>query len=333
MRTLCPDLRRRDGLDTVLEVPIPEETFQSTLSPAQLHLLLGLLGAPLIPMPLPCCDPTLNGGDHPIGKSMARYIVRQYVAASGGDHALDSIHSMYAVGKVDMEFIGGESGEVGGFVVWQKRPNLWSFELMVSGAKISAGSDGKVVWHQTPWQDPHASRGPPRPLRRLLQGLDPRLVADVFSDSVCTGEKRVRNEDCFVLKVEAEASTLRARSSAANYDIIRHTLWGCFSQKTGLLIQIEDSHLVRLKGNDVFWETATESFIRDYRTIEGINIPHRGRTDVSLLRFGGGGSWECEVRTRMQEIWVIEEVGFNIKGLSPDSFLPPAELKAEDDSD
>lgn len=144
---------------------------------------------------------------------MAKYIVKQYVAASGGDAALDAIGSMYAMGKVRMtasEFrtgagvdaggnrciisgmghaggtnggakksgkgsgagLGGR-GEMGGFVLWQKKPDLWCLELVVSGCKISAGSDGKVAWRQTPWHQPHASRGPPRPLRRALQVLYP----------------------------------------------------------------------------------------------------------------------------------------------------------------
>lgn len=124
--------------------------------------------------------------------SMAKYIMKQYVAAVGGERALNSVDSMYAMGQVKMatsEFSSGErgvnsnnnnkkmvkvknvemKGEMGGFVVWQKRPELWCLELVVSGNKISAGSDGKVAWRQTPWHHSHASRGPPRPLRRFLQ--------------------------------------------------------------------------------------------------------------------------------------------------------------------
>ena len=119
--------------------------------------------------------------------SMAKYIVQQYIAAAGGETALNSIDSMYAMGKVRMvtsEFSAGEvcknkamkvkgvrhgGGEMGGFVLWQKRPELWCLELVVSGCKISAGSDGVVAWRQTPWHHSHASRGPPRPLRRALQ--------------------------------------------------------------------------------------------------------------------------------------------------------------------
>ncbi|KAK3031048.1 hypothetical protein RJ639_035079 [Escallonia herrerae] len=387
MRTLCPNLDGEDGLETVLEVPIPEETFASNnknkswqymkswMKPhsersapsglggrnPEIQLLLGVVGAPLIPLPVRSDHPiTQNIKDHPIEASMAKYIVQQYIAATGGEHSLNSINSMYAMGKVKMaasEFITGEGinmvyngknnstgkvmkiksvrhggGEMGGFVLWQKRPELWCLELVVSGWKISAGSDGKVAWRQTPWHHSHASRGPPRPLRRSLQGLDPRSTANLFSSSICTGEKTINGQDCFVLKLEAEPSTLRARSSSS-VEIIRHTVWGYFGQRTGLLVQLEDSHLIKIKslgGDDnVFWETTMDSLIQDYRTIDGVNIAHAGKTSVSLFRYGKNS--ESHSRTRMEEVWAIEEVDFNIKGLSMDCFLPPGDLKKEDE--
>ncbi|KAJ6432573.1 hypothetical protein OIU84_019749 [Salix udensis] len=379
MRKLCPNLDREDGLDTVLEVPIPEEMFASNkhgsyrswqnmkawMRPqnersmtalfggknTEIQLLLGVVGAPLIPLPILCDHQFINRNikDHPIEASMAKYIVQQYIAAVGGERALNSVDSMYAMGKVKMaasEFCAGEGslnsnkimkvknqrhGEMGGFVLWKKRPDLWCLELVVSGCKISAGSDGKVAWRQTPWHHSHASRGPPRPLRRFLQGLDPKSTANLFSNAVCTGEKAINNEDCFVLKLEADPSSLRARSTS-NVEIIRHTVWGYFSQRTGLLAQLEDSHLLRIKaqGNDsIFWETTMESSIQDYRTIDGINIAYKGRTSVSLFRFGETS--ESHSRTRMEEIWAIEEVDFNIKGLSMDCFLPPGDLKKDEE--
>ncbi|KAK6227893.1 hypothetical protein SCA6_000233 [Theobroma cacao] len=385
MRKLCPNYDLPDGLDTVLEVPIPEEMFASNKSshrswqnmkswmnmkpnserpPAsmtalfggrntEIQLLLGVIGAPLIPLPIKIDHDhsiSKNIKDHPIEASMAKYIVKQYIAAIGGEQALNSIDSMYAMGKVKMaasEFCAGEGslnnrivkvrnlrnggGEMGGFVLWQKRPDLWCLELVVSGCKISAGSDGKVAWRQTPWHHSHASRGPPRPLRRFLQGLDPRSTANLFSNSVCVGEKTINDEDCFILKLEAEPSTLRARSSS-NVEIIRHTVRGYFSQRTGLLVQLEDSHLLRIKapGNDsIFWETTMESWIQDYKTIDGINIAHAGKTWVSLFRFGENS--ESHSRTRMEEAWTIEEVDFNIKGLSMDCFLPPGDLNKEEE--
>ena len=83
MRKLCPNLDREDGLDTVLEVPIPDEMLASiggtaaarwqnmrawlkaqafdkaTEGPspagknAELQLLLNVVGSPLIPCPVP----------------------------------------------------------------------------------------------------------------------------------------------------------------------------------------------------------------------------------------------------------------------------------------
>ena len=35
----------------------------------------------------------------------------------------------------------------------------------------------------------------------------------------------------------------------------------------------------------------------------------------------------------MEEVWSVEEVDFNIKGLSMDCFLPPADLKKEDEDE
>ncbi|XP_050148749.1 uncharacterized protein LOC126623784 [Malus sylvestris] len=390
MRKLCPNLDCEDGLETVLEVPIPEEMYvsgnhknattswhnmKSWMKPsnsdqsqsanavfgsknAEVQLLLGVIGAPLIPLPIPKDHQPISRSikDQPIEVSMAKYIVKQYIAAVGGEKALNSVDSMYAMGKVKMtasEFCTGErtlnggnnklkvksllrsvggGGEMGGFVLWQKRPELWCLELVVSGCKISAGSDGKVAWRQTPWHHSHASRGPPRPLRRLLQGLDPRSTANLFSNSICIGEKAIKDEDCFTLKLEAEPSTLKARSST-NVEIIRHTVWGYFSQKTGLLVQLEDSHLLRIKsaGNDhgICWETTMESYVQDYRNVEGISIAHGGKTCASLFRFGD--STEGHSRTRMEEAWEIEEVDFNIKGLSMDCFLPPGDLKKEEE--
>lgn len=111
--------------------------------------------------------------------SSAKYIVQQYIAATGGVGALDSLKSMYAVGQVRMFGSemreGGDTiqpigrAEVGGFVLWQKNPNLWHFELVVSGFKVSAGSDGKVAWTQSSSQPCHANKSPPRPLRRFFQ--------------------------------------------------------------------------------------------------------------------------------------------------------------------
>ncbi|KAL1353732.1 uncharacterized protein [Arachis hypogaea] len=367
MRKLCPNVENAKGLATVLEVPIPEKMWTKigrnsssrwknlrALMKAQLSIdksshfkthskhefiaLIKLVGSPLIPQQVQ--------SDHTFVTSLkispkeacsAKYIVQQYIAAMGGVDALDSMESMYVVGQVRM--IGSEmrkedaklkpigKTEVGGFVLWQKNPNLWHFELVVSGYKVSAGSDGNITWNQSSSQPSHANKGPPRPLRRFFQGLDPRCTTNLFVEAKCVGEKRMNNEECFLLKLEAAQDILESQNTEQT-EIIRHTMWGYFSQRTGLLIKFEDNKLMRMKSHMkddhdfVFWETSIESLIEDYRYVNGINIAHGGKSVVMLCRYG----MEINHKRKIEETWKIEEVGFNVCGLSMDCFLPPSDI-------
>ncbi|KAK7351700.1 hypothetical protein VNO77_11325 [Canavalia gladiata] len=366
MRKLCPNFDKVDGLETVLEVPIPEEMLTnmgtngfnrwqnlrtlmnpqfvdsiSTPSNSESIVLIKLVGAPLIPLQVPS-DQTLTRPlkDCSIRDSTAKYIVQQYVAATGGVAALNSLENMYAMGQVriyELEMREGDESiqatdkaEVGGFVLWHKNPDLWCLELVVSGFKISAGSNGKVAWNQSSSQPFNANKGPPRPLRRFFQGLDPRCIANLFLDAECVGENTIDNEVCFMLKLQTEQHILQAQSTS-NTEIVMHTILGYFSQRTGLLVKFEDTKLVRMKlakgKESVFWETSIESTIDDYRYIDGINVAHSGRTVATLYRYGAA----INLRRIIEETWTIEEVDFNVYGLSMDCFLPPSDSEREND--
>ncbi|KDO81571.1 hypothetical protein CISIN_1g022693mg [Citrus sinensis] len=229
--------------------------------------------------------------------------------------------------KVTRSRNSSKGAESGGFVLWQMNPDMWYVELALGDSKVHAGCNGKLVWRHTPWLGAHAAKGPVRPLRRALQGLDPRTTASMFINARCIGEKKINGEDCFILKLCADPSTLKARSEGPA-EIIRHVLFGYFSQKTGLLVHLEDSHLTRIQNNGgdaVYWETTINSFLDDYRPVEGIMIAHSGRSIVTLFRFGDTAM--SHTRTRMEEAWAIDEVAFNVPGLSVDCFIPPAELR------
>ncbi|KAL5706980.1 hypothetical protein ACHQM5_025084 [Ranunculus cassubicifolius] len=309
---------------------------------SDLRLLLGVMGAPLAPVHVSTIDPMphLSIKDTPIETSSAQYILQQYTAASGGQKLQGSIRNAYAMGKVKMlasEFEtatkvmrnrnASRAAESGGFVLWQMAPDMWYVELAVGGSKVHAGCNGKLVWRHTPWLGAHAAKGPVRPLRRALQGLDPRTTASMFADARCIGEKKVNGEDCFILKLCADPQTLKARSEGPA-EIIRHVLFGYFSQRTGLLVHMEDSHLTRIQSNGgdaVYWETTINSFLDDYKPVEGIMIAHSGRSVVTLFRFGEMAM--SHTKTRMEEAWTIEEVAFNVPGLSIDCFIPPADIR------
>ncbi|XP_009111789.1 uncharacterized protein LOC103837206 [Brassica rapa] len=306
-----------------------------------LRLLLGVMGAPLAPIHVSSSDPLphLSIKNTPIETSSAQYILQQYTAASGGQKLKSSIKNAYAMGKLKMitskiqtatrtvRNRNPSKAETGGFVLWQMNPDMWYVELSVGGNKVRAGCNGKLVWRHTPWLGSHTAKGPVRPLRRGLQGLDPRTTAAMFAEAKCIGEKNVNGEDCFILKLSTDPETLKARSEGPA-EIIRHVLSGYFSQKTGLLAHIEDSHLTRIQsngGDTVFWETTYNSSLDDYRQVEGVMIAHSGHSVVTLFRFGEVAM--SHTRTKMEESWTIEEVAFNVPGLSLDCFIPPADLK------
>ncbi|KAL5557261.1 hypothetical protein UlMin_039497 [Ulmus minor] len=363
MRKLCPNIDKEDGLETVLEVPIPEEMFKSMGSNAtlrwqnmltwmraqtsdkwsapiiagrlnELRFLLYLVGSPLIPLQVQLGHSIHRPvKDCSIQASTAKYIVQQYVAATGGQAALNSVQSMCITGEIKIsgsEFqqsdenieVRKSTEELGGFVLLQKNPDLWCIELVVSGCKVICGSNGKLSWRHSSNQQTPISKGPPRPLRRFLQGLDPRSTANLFLDATCIGEKIINEEDCFILKLETSPA-IREAQSGPNYEIIHHTIWGYFSQRSGLLIQFEDSRLLgmKTKGNDdVFWETSTESVMEDYKYVDGVNIAHSGKTRVTVFRYG---EQSANHKRELEEKWKLDEVNFNVWGLTNESFLPP----------
>ncbi|XP_021824131.1 uncharacterized protein LOC110765340 [Prunus avium] len=370
MKKLCPNIDKEDGLETVLEVPIPEEMFTSMGSNVQLRLqnmmtwmkaqtsdkwsapviagrlnelrfLLYLVGSPLIPLQVQLGHSIHRPvRDSSIQASTAKYIVQQYTAATGGQAALNSVNSMCVTGEVKIsasDFQQGDvslevkrsSAESGGFLLWQKNPDLWCLELVVSGCKVICGSNGKLSWRHSSNQQTPISQGPPRPLRRFLQGLDPRATANLFADAMCIGEKIINDDDCFILKLDTSPA-IREAQSGPNYEIIHHTIWGYFSQRSGLLVQFEDSRLLRMTNKaddtDVFWETSAESVIQDYKYVDSVNIAHSGRTRVKVFRYG---ERSANHKREMEETWKIEEVDFNIWGLTMESFLPPGDIKKQ----
>ncbi|CAN1763447.1 hypothetical protein LINPERHAP1_LOCUS8827, partial [Linum perenne] len=94
--------------------------------------------------------------------------------------------------------------------------------------------------------------------------------------------------------------------------------------------KMEDSHLTRIQPNNggdaVYWETTINSFLDDYKPVEGIMIAHSGHSVVTLYRFGEVAM--SHTKSKMEEAWTIEEVAFNVPGLSVDCFIPPGDLRS-----
>lgn len=161
--------------------------------------------------------------------------------------------------------------------------------------------------------------------------MDPVTIAAIFSTAEHAGEKLVDGEDCFVLRLDVGPSVLSSWSDGTA-EVIRHGLTGFFSQRSGLLVRLEDSQLTRIQSPGaaaMYWETTISSSLADYRAVDGgggVHVAHSGRSTAHLARFGVGVR-AARVVTRMEESWTIDDVAFNVPGLGPDAFIPPEEVR------
>lgn len=163
-----------------------------------------------------------------------------------------------------------------------------------------------------------------------MQGLDPIAISRVFSRAQSVGEKSISDVDCFVLKLSADQTDLADRSDNTA-EMIKHVIIGYFSQKTGLLVYLEDSSLTRIQSPGSFptyWETTIGSKIEDYRRVDGVMIAHGGQSTVIITMFGDNLKTGPSI-TRMEETWTIDDLAFNVPGLSMDCFIPPEELQKD----
>ncbi|KAK7278794.1 hypothetical protein RJT34_23830 [Clitoria ternatea] len=310
---------------------------------SNLKILLSVLGCPLFPVSV---HPKL-----PLNEvsSSAQYIIQHFRATTGCRKLEGTVKNVFTTGKVTMVVMdelgsngggggGGVNSEKGCFVMWQMVPDKWQIELVLGGKKVVAGSNGAIAWRHTPWLGVHAAKGAVRPLRRALQGLDPLAVSSVFCAAQYMGEKQISDIDCFVLKLSADQKDLVERSDNTA-EMIKHAIFGYFSQRSGLLVYLEDSYLTRIQApgsHPIYWETTMSTKIEDYRAVDGVMIAHAGSSTALITRFGDNLKAGPAI-TRLEESWTIDDVAFNVPGLSRDCFIPPQELQrdscSEDDLD
>ncbi|KAH1262110.1 hypothetical protein GmHk_02G004805 [Glycine max] len=317
---------------------------------SNLKILLSVLGCPLFPVPV---------------SSSAQYIIQHFRAATGCRKLEGTVKNVFTTGKVTMDVVdelgstsGGINLEKGCFVMWQMVPDKWQIELVLGGQKVVAGSNGAIAWRHTPWLGVHAAKGGVRPLRRALQasssssssclvlnfptnfvlclllGLDPLAVSAVFCAAQYMGEKEISGMDCFVLKLSADQKDLVERSDNTA-EMIKHAIFGYFSQRSGLLVYLEDSYLTRIQApgsHPTYWETTMSTKIEDYRIVDGVMIAHAGSSTALITRFGDNLKAGPSI-TRLEESWTIDDVAFNVPGLSLDCFIPPQELQRDCSSD
>jgi outer membrane lipoprotein-sorting protein len=186
----------------------------------------------------------------------AEQIVEKNIAARGGLEAWRKIQTMVWVGH--MESPGGPMSQIP-FVLQQKRPNKTRFEVNTPGQRTLRVFDGQRGWKVRPAQDGRPDVQPFTPQElRYAQG-------EVVIDSPLFGyeSKRVAVELDGVDQVDGrKAYRLILRTPSGE----RHNVW--VDAETFLDVKYD-----RTSYNKAGAPTTVEVRYRDYKTVEGLQIP------------------------------------------------------------
>ena len=90
-----------------------------------------------------------------------------------------------------------------------------------------------------------------------LQGIDPPIIADVFSTAEYKGEEVLDGEPCVSIKIMANPLSLMSMSTGGaesvggptpdSCDVLEYEVEGFFSKRSGLLVGLRDHHLTKAK--------------------------------------------------------------------------------------
>lgn len=212
-----------------------------TMQTLRVLLLLATLGATL---PLTHAAPTPDE------------LVNRWIEAIGGRPALEKLTSRQAKATIKITAIGMNAD----LVYLGKNPDLRLTEVTFAGiGTIREGFDGKVAWSQNP--------GTP-PVEKSGRALEQARRESVFRQEIefnklyptreVEGSATVGDREAWILK-----------ATATNGDVETFYL----DKTSGLLLK-KGATILTPQG-----PTLTEVWFEDYKTVDGITIPHRLRMD------------------------------------------------------
>ena len=212
----------------------------------------------------------LTGGTYPARAQEARKIVEQYVKAAGGGRALAKIQTLTLEGS-----LASDDGKTGTYTLDTKLPNRYYSELLIGEKNLIEAYNGKSAWHQNAAGELGTLVGPEgMQLEAAAQYYNSRLVNPKKSKIALTfvGHPQVRGRDALQIEI--------ATATGVKRQIF-------FDSQTHLIVK----EAAAVGGVD------EEIFYDDYRTIEGVKLPHKielhrgsDKYDISVTRAAINGT-------------------------------------------
>ncbi len=219
----------------------------------------------------------------------AQEILDRFIQVTGGKPAYERVQNQVIVGTV--EFV--EAGFKGTTAEYRAFPNKVYRAVELPGVgKIEAGTDGRVAWERSSETGPRVKTGEEGAAALREANFNSSLRwRDLYAKVELAGEEKVDQQPCYKIVL----SPKNGKPITQYYD-----------ENSGLLVKIAMVSLTPTTG-----EVATETFLGDYRTIEGIQVPHLVRRRV----------------LDQQIVTHIESVRFNAE-IPKDRFDLPADVQA-----
>ncbi len=128
-------------------------------------------------------------------------VIADYIEATGGKTAHESIESLVAKGNISL----AEAGIEGEMTITQAG-NKGVMKMTMAGiGEQRMGFDGETAWSISEMTGPEIIEGEQRDQMVMQMNLAPMLNIDKLFDSVkCTGVEEFNGEDCYVIEAKKE---------------------------------------------------------------------------------------------------------------------------------
>lgn len=200
------------------------------------------------------------GGDRQDTLPAADGVIERYIAALGGQDAIEKLTTRVCTGRVTTDLTSREIPllEMHTFEAYTKIPRSFLFITYTDAGVERMGFDGEVGWFKDKCGvQEHEWAGRDK-LAWLLNPQSALRIEEYFPDLTVTGKERIGGGAAYV--VEAAE---RRRAHYALY----------FEVESGLLVRI-----------GYYWD------LQDYREVDGVKFPFR----ISTSRKGGSTTYEFQ---------------------------------------
>jgi len=179
-------------------------------------------------------------------------ILDKYIQATGGRAAYEKLRSEVRTGS--MEIVG--KGITFKLTLYRAAPSKSYMVLEVPGVgKMEEGTDGQVAWSLSALQGPRVKEGDERAQALLGAAFNADLRwRDFYKSAETQGTEEVNGQSCYKVLITTKEGLQQTRY---------------YDKKSGLLVK------ATMIAKTQMGEIPTESVVSDYKTVDGILIPHK----------------------------------------------------------